>query len=403
MNDVKARIKKVFSIYLAAFYILSLYIAYIMGVEADRLNKDPHNPRNYEDISKRGTIYSRCGAVIACSVESKKEYFRQYPQGESFEPLAGYLSPLYGKGGLEFYLDDFLRQRKSSRNFIEYITRCRVKGENVYLTIDANLQKTAYKTLAGRRGAIVVLDPRNGEVLALASSPSFEPYKLETDWERLKKNKDSPLLLRPVDGLYPPGSVFKLLTYAACLEEGLVTPEETFFCDGRFPIPYELGTYYVRESGGGSHGTVSASDAITYSCNVAISQMALRLGADKFVKYAEKFGLTDKLNFLSDNQYRKFPAVQELTDSQLAQSSFGQGKVLTSPLRIALMVSAFANQGKIYYPVIIKSRVDEKGKTVFKSYSRIWKTPVSAETAEKVKEAMVETCLLYTSPSPRDS
>jgi peptidoglycan glycosyltransferase len=235
-----------------------------------------------------------------------------------------------------------------------------------------------------------MMNPRTGEVLAMASYPAFDPNKLDKDWKKLTSDRNSPFLLRPVNGSYPPGSVFKLFTLASCIEEGVVTPDMVFQCSGDYTMEYELGTYHIQEAGGSAHGSVTAVDALVHSCNIGFAQMGLKLGEKKFYEYAEKFGLTEKPDFLPAETQPGFPSEDRLTPTQLAQTSFGQGELTLSPLSIALMVSAFANGGKICKPQIIKSRVDENGKVVYKCQPEVWKTPVSMDTAKKVRDAMIQ-------------
>ncbi|MFP4498605.1 MAG: peptidoglycan D,D-transpeptidase FtsI family protein [Vulcanimicrobiota bacterium] len=390
MDKTDKYIKNVFRFYMMLFFVLGLYIIYIMGVEALALETNPLNPRNREELDKRGTVFTRSGIVLAISKKEDGKTYRKYPGGREYQPLLGYWSKKYGKSGLEAQLDSHLVSGYKHDNVISTIARTKQNGKNIYLTIDDEIQKVANEVLEGEKGAVVVLNPGNGEILALASSPSYESEELDDNWLELARNKDAPFLLRAVNGYYPPGSVFKLFTYAACLEEGLIIPTDTFSCTGEFAIKYPLGTYHIREAGGTAHGTVTAEDAVTHSCNIAFAQMGLALGAPKFIDYAGKFGLNQNPEFLAINSKSRFPTVGELSRSILAQSAFGQGEILLSPLQIALMVSAFANEGKICQPILIKAIADDKGKVVKKSEPSILKEPVSPATAEKVRNAMVE-------------
>jgi peptidoglycan glycosyltransferase len=390
MNETKNYIKKVFSFYTVIFYILALYVAYIMGMEATTLAQDPRNPRNQEVLLRRGRILTRTGKPLAMSKETKEGIRRLYPMGAATAPLVGYLDPVYGKSGLEEFLDRHLRAPTTSTDILEYLFRYSPRGEDVFLTIDEDVQKKAWEVLKGSKGAVVAMNPANGEILALASSPGYLPEKLGQNWGKIRKDKDAPLLLRPVNGSYPPGSVFKLFTYAAALQEGVVEPGTVFSCRGDYPIQYELGTYHITESGGAVHGTQTCVDAVANSCNIAFAQIGLRLGRDKFYEYAQKFGLTEKPDFMLITNFAPFPPISRLTETQLAQSAFGQGQITLSPLQVALMASAFASDGRIYEPVIVKARADEKGKVIFRASPVVWKNPVNPDTARKVREAMIE-------------
>ena len=390
MEQTRIDIIRVFRIYMILFFILGMYIAYVqVGQSHEYMSRDD-NPRNFEKVLFRGTIYARDGQVLSVSREGAKPEGRFFPLKAYAEPLMGYFSYTYGKGGMEDKLDNYLKPPELSNDLKGYIFREQPKGCDVYLTIDPLLQVEAAKALEGKKGSIIIMNPSNGEILALASSPSFKPAEVDVKWKQLTSSQDSPLLLRPVNGNYPPGSVFKLFTLAACLEEGTVTSDTSFYCSGDYPMSYALGTYHISEAGGSSHGNVTAEDALVYSCNIALAQMGLKLGTDKFVEYAGRFGLNEKPPFIMWDTMNYFPTANEFTPTLLAQSAFGQGELSFSPLSIALMVSAFANNGKIYEPRIIKSVVDEKGETKLKIYHKVWKTPIGPETANKVKDAMVQ-------------
>jgi penicillin-binding protein A len=392
MDKTSEQIKKVFRFYTVVFLLLGLYISYVMGIHAFKLDKDPDNPRNSEDFSRRGRIFTRSGKLLAYSKKVNGYYKRIYPEGEIYEPMLGYASAVYGKSGVEEKFDRYLKSSRKGKNILQGIARHKALGEDIYLTIDEEVQREAYIQLKGFRGAIVAMNPQTGEILALASSPSFNPQNLEKDWSNLAKDRNAPLLLRPVNGYYPPGSVLKLMTLASCYEEGNVVPNTYFSCGGRYGIPYERGTYYVHDAGMRGHGSISAADALVYSCNVVFSQLGLKLGPKKFMKYSEEFGLMSKPEFpLTDPASgNTFPELGDLTDTQLAQTAFGQGKVTLSPLQMALMVSAFATDGRIFTPQLIKSRTDQQGKVIEKLKPRPWRTPISTDTAARVREAMVD-------------
>lgn len=391
MKQIRLSIIKVFQITMTLFFIMGLYLAYIMVVKSADYMDNPNNPRTAENIMLRGTIYDRAGRILAVSKKDNEYSSRFYPLKELGEPMLGYLSHMYGKGSLEFVLDEYLTAPLVSSQFIEYILKIKPRGQDIYLTIDEELQKASSQLLKDKKGGIAAINPANGEILALASSPSFDPAKLDTQWNSFTSSPDSPFLLRPVNGFYPPGSVFKLLTYAACIEEKLITNDTSFYCGGSYPIEYSQGTYFIRDAGGQAHGGLSAADALVHSCNIVFAQMGLKLGKYRFLEYLDKFGLLENPDFPLMEMKNLLPARDELTDTQLAQSAFGQGEISVSPLSIALMASAIANEGKIMKPSIIKARTNHKGQTLYKNEPEVWKTPIGVDTARLVKQVMIET------------
>ncbi len=167
-----------------------------------------------------------------------------------------------------------------------------VSGYNVVLTIDADLQKAAWQAIEGKAGSAVVMDPRDGSILAMVSSPSFDPNLFNEgissdQWNQLQNNPFAPLSNKAISGQYPPGSTYKLIVAAAALEEGIITPDTKIFCNGSFSLGNR--TYRCWKKGG--HGHVNLHQAIVGSCDVYFYTVGKMLGVDKIAKYAKRFGL----------------------------------------------------------------------------------------------------------------
>ena len=208
---------------------------------------------------------------------------------------------IIGKFGIEKFLDAHLRGKSGAEQVevnaagkaVRSLGRIpSVPGDNVVLTIDAVLQETAWKALGNRSGAIAVLDPRNGAVLALVSSPSFDPNLFNggissDDWETLANDPRHPMENRSISGQYPPGSTYKVVLAAAALEEGLITPETSFYCNGTF----EMGNRTFRCWQEKGHGHISLHRALVESCDVYFYNLGKLLGVDKIAAYARAFGL----------------------------------------------------------------------------------------------------------------
>lgn len=211
------------------------------------------------------------------------------------------LGDLIGKSGIEKYLDAYLRGRSGFEqvevNVLGKMQRVLGKrdpepGHNVVLTIDALLQKAAWEALAGKPGAVVAMDPRDGSVLALVSSPAFDPTLFSAGishdhWKKLSVDSTHPMENRAVSGQYPPASTYKMIVAAAALQEGLITPETSFICNGS----YELGNRTYRCWHKGGHGRISLHRAIVQSCDVYFYNVGKMLGVDKLAEYARHFGL----------------------------------------------------------------------------------------------------------------
>lgn len=249
-----------------------------------------------------------------------------------------------------------------------------IPGQNVWLTIDKDLQMTAEKGLEGRKGAIVAMNPTNGEILALASSPAFDPNLFiggmdMAEWKKIISSEDSPLQNRPISGQYPPGSVFKIVVTLAGLEEGIIDPEEEITCTGS----YKLGNHTYRCWKRYGHGKISLHRAIVESCDVYFYIMGQRLGVDKIAHYAKSLGLGEKTDFeLGSERAGLVPTSQWKLErwrvpwqtGETVSMAIGQSFLLVTPLQMVRMISAVFNGGQLYKPKVIRW-VGEDDKKVY--------------------------------------
>ncbi|MBC8278274.1 MAG: penicillin-binding protein 2 [FCB group bacterium] len=239
-------------------------------------------------------------------------------------------------------------------------------GSDIYLTIDLELQEFAEEMLAGWQGAVVALDPANGDILVMASSPDYNPehfagvLKPET-WNSLLDDPAKPLLNRCIQGTYPPGSITKMAVLAAALEEKVIDPKEKIVCPGF----KQMGNRTFRCWNEGGHGAINAYQAIEQSCDVYFYEICLRLGIDKMAEYYRKFGLGNLTGIdiegelpglIPDSLYMDSRyGVKGWTKGHLLNISIGQGDVLVTPLQGAVFCAALANRGKIPVPHLFKS------------------------------------------------
>jgi len=328
---------------------------------------------------------------------------RQYIEGQVVAPFIGYTGEIskdeleknveeytsgdvLGKYGIEKFLDSHIRGRRGAElvevnvfgKEIKNVGRIDpISGYNVTLTIDANLQKVAWDALEGKAGAAVALDTRDGSVLAMVSAPSFDPNLFNSgislaEWTKLLNNPLKPMSNRSISGQYPPGSTYKLIVAAAALEEGIITPETTFHCNGSF----ELGNRSYRCWLKKGHGSVNLHRALVESCDVYFYNVGKLLGVDTIAEYARRFGLgeltgidlpNEKGGLIPTKQWK----VERLKESwQLGETisiSIGQGFNLVTPLQLAVAYSALANGGTIWRPRLI-NRIETTEGGIFKEY-----------------------------------
>jgi penicillin-binding protein 2 len=300
------------------------------------------------------------------------------------------MGDMFGQSGIERIYDEFLRGEDGGRQVrIDAAgrelgvlkQREPVGGNNLVLTLDLALQMAAEEVLGSRTGAIVALDPRNGEILALVSKPDFDPGIFSgrvspRRWNQLLKDRGKPMANRALQGLYPPGSVFKLVTAASGLASGLITPQDRFECLGIYWIstwPYRCW----KEIG---HGQVNLNQALAESCDVYFYQVGLRVRVQQLYEAALSFGLGKQTGIdlpgevsglVPNSIWKEQTQHMPWFPGNTVMMSIGQGYLLTTPLQLAVMTAAVANGGMIYKPHLLKKAINVKNQTVFEKIPEI--------------------------------
>jgi len=372
-----------------AFVILMVYLTYIQAIAGGRLYLSPLNPRLalVEKQTQRGSIYDRTGRVLARTTGVQGQFRRQYPYGPAAAQVVGYVSERFGSSGLEAsYAGDLLgftgwqRFLNDGRRLAGQTTR----GNDLTLTIDAGLQQLATNLLAGRRGAVVALEPRTGAVRVLVSSPTFDPNRLEEEWQQINAPQSgSPLLNRAIQGLYPPGSIMKLVTATAALESDLGILQRQFYCPGYLEVQGWKLTCPRP------HGHINFQQAMMYSCNVTFASLALEAGASKFKEIAAVFGFGKSLDF--DLPVKESQVPERLDANNLVESSIGQGAVLATPLQMALVTAAVANRGLMMQPYLVARITSDEGQLLWQFQPRPLQLVAGTGVASAIKDAMVAT------------
>jgi penicillin-binding protein 2 len=290
---------------------------------------------------------------------------------------------IIGKFGIEKLLDSHLRGKSGAEQVEINVAGKEVRslgripavlGDNVVLTIDSALQEAAWTAVGNRAGAVAVLDPRNGAVLALVSSPSFDPNLFNggisfDEWESLANDPRFPMENRSISGQYPPGSTYKPVLAAAALEEGLITPETSFYCNGTFTFGNRIFRCW-QEKG---HGNVNLHRAIVESCDVYFYNIGKMLGVDRIAAYAQAFGLgaplgidlpREKGGLIPTKQWKLSRFRQSWQLGETISLAIGQGYNLVTPLQLANVYAALANGGTLYRPRLVKQLESSDGHVV---------------------------------------
>jgi penicillin-binding protein 2 len=284
-------------------------------------------------------------------------------------PYHFYLPEMGGKAGIEMSMNErlagtaggrLIRVDASGFKYEDMAEREPHAGDDVWLTLDAGLQRAAESVLEGQRGAVVVLDPRNGDVLALASSPTFDldsftPSVSQSDWDRLNNDADHPLFNRAVAGVYPPGSIFKPMVSFAAIENGRALPSTEVNCPGFFALG-DVRFHCWRRSG---HGLIAMRKAIEQSCNAYFCELGLTCGYDRIYHMAEAVGLGratgialpyESGGLLPDSIWKERVHHDSWRSGDTCNVSIGQGALLVTPLQMAMFAAAIANGGYVYRP-----------------------------------------------------
>jgi len=393
------RLTRVAWLVVALMVALTANLTYVQAIAADSLTANPANTRGLaaEMRQERGAIISADGVVLANSAKSGSVYVRQYPQGPLGAHVLGYYSTRYGRAGVEAAANEALAGKSNFASFadmIEAAAGTSVPGSDVRLTIDSRVQASAEAALAGNRGAVVVLDPRTGAVLAMASSPAYDPGTVDEQWPTLSADgANAALVNRAAMSLYPPGSTFKVVTLSAALASGSFTEQSTY----SGPASMEIGGAPVTNYGGSSYGPIDLRKATASSVNTVFGQLAVDLGAEKLVEGSEAFGINSAIPFDLPSVTSLMPDPTEMTTWETAWAGVGQpvGEHESPPgpqvsaLQMALVTAGIANGGEVMRPYVIDSITDRGGAVLTATAPRAWKTALNPETAAAVADIMV--------------
>lgn len=383
---MKSNLKKVEIIIVVCFLIVLLALGNLQLLKRTELTAHPRNRYDMAIKNKivRGNIYDRNGKPLAITVDDGQ---RQYPLNNAASNLIGYSSKTLGKAGVERWFDQSLSGQDGLLGVSNTWRRLAGSwgvGYDLQLTIDSQLQELGFRLLNGRRGAVVALDPNNGELLALISSPGFEMKDLEENWSNYIEDPNKPLFNRAISGAYPPGSTFKPVVGAAALDFNFDFREKEFFCPGYIEVEGRLLNCSK------AHGEISLIEGIALSCNVVFAELGLEVGEERLREKARSFGLIDPAKEGFQGKYFSLGS-SPMTKNALAETAIGQGQVLTSPLQMAMVAAAIGNNGLLVQPFLLKGLrlPDEEFKVANKI--PIKKQIMSVNSAQVLKEGMAAT------------
>jgi peptidoglycan glycosyltransferase len=372
------------------FAVLAVRQVYVQVVAAGSIAARPGNPRHALLNAHRGRILATDGTVLAESAGAA----RRYPMGAALAQTVGYVSTRYGTSGIEAAYDRALTPPDSAGDPAAQLEaiRAALRGESaispgadVVTTIVPAVQQRLYDLLSQYpRAAGVAIDPRSGAVLAIASVPSYDPNDFDSEFAALSADPHSPLLNRALDGLYPPGSTFKIFTAAAALDAGTVTMDSHFDDPGYLVI----GNFTLHDNESEATGYGDLTTAFALSSNVDFAQIALKMGVENFYRYLDRWGIGNSLDFQLPARTAGVPPKAEIVPGELAQMGFGQGALLMTPLQMGLIGATIANGGTEARPFVVR-QVVRNGVPASVSSAVALASPVSAQSAANVTKMMI--------------
>ncbi len=426
--DISANVRRLTQMFIVLFLALSVGLVYWQVVVAQQVTANIHNERHclVDNAPIRGRILDRNGVVLAetTKVQGSCGYLRRYTDPSLAGLIGYYVGPSYPATGLEATYDDYLSGRvglTSLDNTINQTLHRPPQGDDIYLTIDERIQAIANKhfddppvfhqnTFFSNRGSIIITDPHTGGILAMVSRPSFDPNRMvqtlaKNDlsyFMQVNQDPDHPLLERPLQGHYAPGSTYKTVTLLAGLDSGHTT------LDQQFDMQHALGPVFFNGQAIGPTGNnianfthnfpVTTEYGYSHSDNVIFAQIGVETGFNTWLDYNKRFyvgqaipvGQTNPpydLN-VSPSTVMK-PAQTTLAANELAADSYGQGYDFITPMQMSLFDNAIANGGQLMLPMIVSKVLDSNGNVIkANSPQSLGPQQISGDTAAKVRQAM---------------
>lgn len=368
------------------FLLMILYICKFMIVDSQSVIANSYNARQDKLAERviRGDIVSSDGMVLATNQYLEDgSYYRSYPYGNMFAHAVGFST--YGKSGVELTANYYLLT--SNANIFERTSKAlqeeKNMGDTIVTTLDYNLQSTAYNALGYGTGAVVVMEPDTGKILAMVSKPDFNPNDIDSVWQSVTEGtaSDNTILLnRATQGLYPPGSTFKTLTTLEYIRENSRPEDYHFQCEGE-GIFNNVSIHCYNNT---VHGEESLADSLAFSCNTSFSNIGTSLDMEQFRKLCDDFLFNNSLPYGGNYNKSSFVLNGESDKSQIPQTIIGQGETQISPLHNAMIMSTIANGGVMMKPYLVDRIENYEGVSVKRFMPSAYRRLMSASEAQEM-------------------
>jgi len=395
---MNAPIARLFVVFALLFGVLVFFTSRWTVLGAQELRDNPKNQRTLlaERKIRRGVIRAADGTLLARSVRNSDDtYSRTYPSGGLFPHAVGYSFTRFGRAGLErSYNRDLTGDRGELGSIIDELAGTKREGDDLHTTLDPAAQRVALQGLAGRKGSVVALDPRTGAIKVLASVPGFDPNALPEGrlFARLNRDDNAPLLDRATQSGYPPGSTFKVVTAIAAMDSGKYQPDSVVSGENG----KEISGVPLNNFGGEDFGPITLTEALTHSVNTVWAEVGEKLGKETMGRYMNRLGFNEQVAVDLPSDERR--ASGEFVNGHLipptsprvdvGRMAIGQDKLNVTPLQMAMVAAAVANDGRLMRPHIADRVVDPDGRTVRRIEPSEMSTVMSPDSARKVSEMM---------------
>jgi peptidoglycan glycosyltransferase len=402
---VNKSISRLFAVLAGGFVLLAVVLGYWQIVHASAINDRPGNSQTIRRqlLIARGPISAADGGKVAVSISSNESgqivYHRTYPAGTLAPQTIGYANEIQGTAGLERSQNGWLTGDFGAESLLVRLGLRAKRGAAVQTTLMPAPQTIANQMLAGHQGAVVALDPRTGAVDVMSSAPNFDLNQVATNFAGILRQPGEPLLNRAVQGLYPPGSTFKVVTATAALESALYTPQSMFNDTGQIIA----SGHPLQNFNGEKFGPNTLTQALTYSINTTFGKIGLALGAARLGATMTAFGFgrapsVDLPPGAVATSGRKSPTGTDLPSNEpgedVARIGIGQEQLLVTPLQMAMVAAGIANQGAIMNPYLVQSVTDTGGSVLMThqvtKYSQATTPTVAAEVTDMMRDVVKE-------------
>ncbi len=389
-------------VFIAVFLLMIGYLVYFTIFQSNEVINNSYNKRQdlLEKRVLRGSILADDGTVLAYSEENPDgTQTRIYPYGALFAHSVGFNN--YGKLGLES-IENFTMLRSNAnigKRISNDIKIIKNPGDSLQTSLNIPMQKAAYDALGNQKGAVIVLNVKTGAVMTMVSKPDFDPNLIPQNWDLIRYDTvNSPLLNRTTQGLYPPGSTFKIVTALEYLREYKDVEDYVFTCDSS----YSRDNSTIRCFHGQSHGVVDFTKSFAKSCNSSFANITMSLNKKAFQSTCKDLLFNNAYDFPYTCK-KSYVSLKDISDTdELLQTGIGQGETLMTPVHMAMITSAIANNGVLMTPYIVDSVVNDEGIAIDSVKISEMKRLLSEDEAQKLKELMREVVISGTGTRIRD-